>query len=64
MDSVSRFDGLAARSLELFGRPVAELSADELTRLYQDRGIMPARRPNLSLIKGGDTPTVTPELDV
>lgn len=47
----SRFDGLNARSVELFGRPVPQLDRDELTELYRERGIMP--RPRLRVIRGG-----------
>ena len=54
---VSHWTGLNAESRERFGRPLWELTIDEVTALYVDRGIMPApkaQRPQLRIVRDGD----------
>lgn len=46
------FDGLNPEAIERFGRPFWELSGEELTALYQARGIMPKpARPRLRVVR-------------
>lgn len=54
---MSHWTGLNAESRERFGRPLWELTIDEVTALYVDRGIMPApkaQRPQLRIVRDGD----------
>ena len=53
MSDAAKFDSLNARAIERFGRPVPDLTRDELIALYRERGIMPAGRPDLRVIDGG-----------